>query len=271
MISQFFGLEIIKPITKLTSTTFQLESGSLLRVGGRGLSPQSNLICDTAVSGIGGLDTGAIAANTLYYIYAVISGSNYGLVISVSPPSVGPTGFTLSGAIGVVIADDLSGLTDPGKKGDKLKQEEQWSEMHTSAPSIDTAIPHYQTQDFKKGSHLFLMESDTSYGTRATTIVACIMDMSAGGIYTGTAGLGIAYNPSVAEKASNISALPPAKKRSIHTHVPSQYMQAESIDNIMAAGDVLCPMDTQFTRHSSKYNVTCRASATVLVDELLDA
>lgn len=50
---------------------------------------------DLDTAGRGGLDTGAKAANTCYYVYAIpaTTGRTFDVVCSVTPPTTGPTGF----------------------------------------------------------------------------------------------------------------------------------------------------------------------------------
>lgn len=103
MITQFFGEEKITKLTKTGATTLQLAAGARLRVGGLGAITKSALNLDLSANGFGGLDTGSITANSLYYIYAVISGSQTGLVASLSPN--GPTGFLQYKKVGALYTD----------------------------------------------------------------------------------------------------------------------------------------------------------------------
>jgi hypothetical protein len=95
---QFLGENI--PYLNLDSTTqvslpaTYLGQPTRLQVMGQGYKLNSALILSTASTGLGGLDTGSLAANTLYYVYAAVSANVVGLVASVNAPSTGPTGFT---------------------------------------------------------------------------------------------------------------------------------------------------------------------------------
>lgn len=90
-------IENLPPIVKASTTQITLASTYLgqptvARIGGQ-FYRLSALTLNTGTSGIGGLDTGSIANNTLYYVYLVVNGSNVpGLVMSTS--SSAPTGFT---------------------------------------------------------------------------------------------------------------------------------------------------------------------------------
>lgn len=78
-------------ITLVASTT----SPQVFYVNGNSYSVTSNLTCNLANSGAGGLDTGTIAANTFYYLYGVES-SGLKLIASTADPvaGVGPASFT---------------------------------------------------------------------------------------------------------------------------------------------------------------------------------
>jgi hypothetical protein len=59
-----------------------------------------------SVSGEGGLDTGAIAADTDYYVYGILNGSGgLDVVASLATEDVGPTGFTSWRLIGAFFTD----------------------------------------------------------------------------------------------------------------------------------------------------------------------
>jgi hypothetical protein len=97
--SQIFK-ENIPLLTKVTGTTLTLASTfegktGRVTVGGRQYPVTSTITLNTATTGLNGLDTGALAANTLYYIYAVRSTTaGFGIVASTAAPTTGPTGFT---------------------------------------------------------------------------------------------------------------------------------------------------------------------------------
>lgn len=70
----------------------------------------STLTCNLSTTGAGGLDTGSLVALTLYYVYAVVSAGALALVASTSPPSTGPSGFTVtrSQLVGAFYTDQSS-------------------------------------------------------------------------------------------------------------------------------------------------------------------
>ena len=89
----------IPSIVKGSATTVTLAATNngqptRITIGGQQYKVASTLTMTTSTSGINGLDTGSIAANTLYYVYAVVSSSVIGLIASVTGPATGPTGFS---------------------------------------------------------------------------------------------------------------------------------------------------------------------------------
>lgn len=83
--------ETIGTLTASTTTQVSLVGRTVVKLGGL-FKVLNSPTLSTAVTGIGGLDTGAIAASSFYYVYAVSDGSITGIVASLSPTS--PTGFT---------------------------------------------------------------------------------------------------------------------------------------------------------------------------------
>lgn len=90
----------IPSIVKGSSTTVTLAATNngqptRITVGGQQYRVSTALSLNTATSGaLGGLDTGSIASNTLYYVYACTSSGVIGLVASTTGPTTGPTGFS---------------------------------------------------------------------------------------------------------------------------------------------------------------------------------
>jgi len=71
-------------------------------VNGQIYEASSDLTCDLSGSGVGGLDTGSVAANTPYYLYGVDNSGSIGVIASASDPDTGPTGYTYWTYIGAV-------------------------------------------------------------------------------------------------------------------------------------------------------------------------
>jgi hypothetical protein len=97
--------EKIGTLTKTSTTQVQLTGDSIIKLGGQQRVLQSPTLL-TSVSGIGGLDTGAIAASSFYYVYAVYNGSATGIVASLSASS--PSGFTRYKKVGAFYTDSGS-------------------------------------------------------------------------------------------------------------------------------------------------------------------
>lgn len=131
---QFLG-ENIPYLVKDSSTQISLPATYLgqptrLLLGGQGYKLNSALVCNLSS---GGLDTGSLAANTLYYVYAAVSGGNVILEASLNGPSVGPTGFTQWRQIGrfrtlsgsAAVADVVNNVSGNGGR-DESQMVTEW-------------------------------------------------------------------------------------------------------------------------------------------------
>lgn len=77
--AQFFGKEIIKPIT-LSGSTLTLPLGSHLKISGQGYTVTSNI----------SVVTSGLTANVTYFVYAIATGEVVSLVYLTTPPSINP-------------------------------------------------------------------------------------------------------------------------------------------------------------------------------------
>lgn len=97
---QFFGPDHYPALVKASTASVTLATTSMGRItrltlGGQQYPVTTTLALSTAASGLGGIDTGSIAANTLYYVYAVVNTSGVvGLIASTSDSTTGPSGFS---------------------------------------------------------------------------------------------------------------------------------------------------------------------------------
>ncbi len=92
---------LIASTTTVTMASSYLGKPTRISVGGFQNLYTTTTIINFATTGLNALDTGTIALNTLYYIYAVkSSGGVAGLVASLAAPSVGPSGYTAWREIG---------------------------------------------------------------------------------------------------------------------------------------------------------------------------
>lgn len=100
--SQFFTNNIpplvVASTTSLTLAATNNGQPTSMLIGGQGYALTTGLTLNTGTVGLNGIDTGSLAANTLYYIFAVVSSGVVGMVISLS--SSAPTGFTQYANIG---------------------------------------------------------------------------------------------------------------------------------------------------------------------------
>lgn len=75
-----------------TTNSYDINIGNFLGVN-PGVTANTNTVINGAVNGVNGLDTGALANNTLYYVYVIVDPQLYHLpacIISKNLPSVGP-------------------------------------------------------------------------------------------------------------------------------------------------------------------------------------
>ena len=97
---QFFGPDNFPALVKASTASVTLATTNMgrqtrLTIGGQQYPVTVALALSTAASGLGGIDTGSVAANTLYYVYACVNTSGVvGLVASLSNAEIGPFGFT---------------------------------------------------------------------------------------------------------------------------------------------------------------------------------
>lgn len=107
----FLNKEKLGQFTKTGNTTVQLSS-SVITIGAKQYS-SPNLTLDISSSGVGGLDTGTVSANTLYYVYTVVSSGNVALTASLGVNSIGPIGYDNWKLIGALITDHNSQIGSP--------------------------------------------------------------------------------------------------------------------------------------------------------------
>ncbi|MFM2009547.1 MAG: hypothetical protein RIR02_1497 [Pseudomonadota bacterium] len=85
---------VIASNTTITMAATYLGKSTRLTIGGQQYKYSSLTTLNFGTTGFNGLDTGAIAANTLYYIYAVMQAGVPGLIASLASSATGPSGFT---------------------------------------------------------------------------------------------------------------------------------------------------------------------------------
>lgn len=90
LITQFMSPEVIPQLVVQSVSQVKLPAGGSMLCGGRGVILDTDLLST--------LDTGALAASTLYYVYVVILNNAIGLVLSLSASS--PSGYTIYRKIG---------------------------------------------------------------------------------------------------------------------------------------------------------------------------
>lgn len=104
MAQRFIGLESLALLIKFSTTVARLPA-SRITIGGQQYVNASNADCSVSTTGIGGLDTGTVLANRLYYVFAVPNGTTYGLVASLTST---PTGYSQYKLVGRLVTNGSS-------------------------------------------------------------------------------------------------------------------------------------------------------------------
>ena len=108
------GQDKLNNLQKDSATTLSLPGDNILTI----MSDQrlfQNKSVNFGINGLGGLDVGAIAADTIYYIYAVLTSGSLGLVASVNP--LGPSGFLVYKELGKLKTDSTPEIDELIMKG----------------------------------------------------------------------------------------------------------------------------------------------------------
>jgi len=84
---------VVASTTTLTLAATYLGQPTSITIGGQAYTPSALITLNTATTGANGLDTGALGAIQLWYIYAIVHNSTFvpALVASLAVPSTGPT------------------------------------------------------------------------------------------------------------------------------------------------------------------------------------
>lgn len=105
--------------SKLTDTSQVIVPAStqrpaIVKIGNAIYTNTSTATMDLDTAGRNGLDTGAKAGDTVYYLYAIppTSGTTFDLVCSVTNPQTGPTGFASFSYLGAFVTQSGSTIAD---------------------------------------------------------------------------------------------------------------------------------------------------------------
>jgi len=202
---QILRLESISDLAIDSVTVISLPS-SVITVGGQQFENESNLTMNTAVSGAGGLDTGAIAANTVYFVHAVNNSGAMALVSSLSETS--PTGFTGFKKIGRFITNGSSEITSLAtyiKEGiTNWSTYTPWdfSPTATTAPTFG-ASPVLNRMKWKQALDHYLVEGDLELNVAGTNGAGEYTALLPGGIEIDTTKQGIGVGFGAGNKATS--------------------------------------------------------------------
>jgi len=227
----FKNKEKLGIFTKTGNTTGQYSS-SVLTLGAKQYS-SGNLVLDTSISGAGGIDTGSIAANTLYYVYAIVDAGAVKLIASTNEQK--PSGYSVQIKVGAFETDGSSNIRNGYKIGDSVDTHWQnltghtfnWGGSFTVATfrrkgdSIDLNIEYITDATNTGSTPVFTLPPDLvidvskygSDGSKAYDCLASARDISAGlwdlfGVYN-TNGWGFYRDSGVGGELFNVTSTTP--------------------------------------------------------------
>jgi len=116
--AQWFGFDNLGELSITSNSTLEL-ADSYLRLGGQAYQT-GVLVLDTSVSGVGGLDLGAVQPSTAYRIYVVLDAGVPKIIGSIDETS--PLGFLVFSKVGVFTTDDLSNISFVGSEAEFAKE-----------------------------------------------------------------------------------------------------------------------------------------------------
>jgi hypothetical protein len=102
-----YGKDNIKKLQKTSVSVATLPSGSVITIGGQRKVLSSSLTVDTAITGVGGFESGITVRNN-YIVFAVLSGGAVSLIASQSAPS----GYSQYAEVGRLRISDASEIYD---------------------------------------------------------------------------------------------------------------------------------------------------------------
>lgn len=167
--------ENIPALVKSSSTVITLAATNLgqpthIQIGGQSYSLTAGLSMSTATVGFNGLDTGAMAINTLYHVYAVLQAGVVGLVISVTGPATGPTGFTSAykflGKFRTEVLTTSIAFVATDKKIIPVPADEEWSASAIAVPiNLGAGSATNSAQIRRNGTNLEIVLRSLKDGT----------------------------------------------------------------------------------------------------------
>ena len=165
---QKFGPDSIGSISQQSSTVVQL-SASTITLGGLQYDTAS-LQCSTVISGVGGLDSGSITSNTLYYVYAILDSGDVALITSSSNQS--PTGHNTYKKVGAFFTGASTSITEAFS---------QYQQTDRNVLSATTNI----SGGFRRQMNFNWADSFTNNGTGTGTLVYSSLDLASQPTFTG--------------------------------------------------------------------------------------
>jgi len=174
---QLIREEKIQSLELISPTELKLLAGSNLKIGARGYKIESDLNMD-----LDDIDTGVVAANTLYYVYAVASSGIVSLIYSES--KIKPVGFNQYRKVGAFTSDESEEIKIIFS-GFEIFPQKKWMQSIRLTGSGNKAgeVFRYPNEDVDavntEVSNIFHITDDPTNGTRINIDKKCCIKISA--------------------------------------------------------------------------------------------
>lgn len=133
-------------------------------LGSRAFTVTATLTCNANVTGAGGLTDGTFSANTIYYLYGVLSSNQVKLLLDHRPPTVGPSGFEAWTYLGACPTYEGSAAFAPfiATSGVLMSDNEIETESHNGDTSLTTKTFESMPTTAKHGFFLIQLEGTSA-------------------------------------------------------------------------------------------------------------
>lgn len=164
----FYGIAAAGVITIPASS----ETPVNIKIGSTIYTQTIDATVDPSISGAGGLDTGTLAVDTVYYLYAINdSGLNY--VLSANDPFTGPVGFTEYNYLGSCFSGNPAQIYNfTFRNGRYLANEGYQQTASGLITNLTLKIPDHATSVFIYGRF-----TDVSAGSLGDTVTAIVNNL----------------------------------------------------------------------------------------------
>ncbi len=254
----FTNRESIGAITKFSNTIIRLAPSTITMMGIQ-LSNLANLSCDISSSGAGGLDTGSVAANSDYYLYAVNNSGTMALVASLSPSS--PSGFSQYKKIGFIATNNSSQVMKVIDRDTGVMKLSQFIHYHGGEGhgSVATKIPYFTTMIENSGDDILPVGNNSTDGFSVT----CSRDNCNVNISYLSSSIAANQQSGISINATDLTAdvlsLSVSERLISATEASAGTSKPYPVSAILNTGEVIRPHTRGFTLRSTENRITINA------------